>query len=186
MHRFALALALLAVGGPLPPAAAQDAAPEATPAFAIVEVALRDAAGTEVGTATLTELTDGGVGFVVAVAGLEPGEHGMRVDETGVCGSEREGVRPAGGVVEAHAGDLGNLAVGADGAAELSIATDRLTLAEGAPASLADADGSALVIRAARDDLASQPAGEGGAWIACGVIFPPHGGATPGTATPTA
>ena len=83
MRCCALVLSVLAAAAP--GAAAQDASPGATPEFAIVEVALLDAAGEEVGTAELTELTDGGVGFVVAVAGLEPGDHGIHVHETGVC-----------------------------------------------------------------------------------------------------
>lgn len=83
----------------------------------------------------------------------------------------------------AHAGDLGNLYVDQQGNVRFQITTDRFTLSSG-PTSLNDADGSALVIHADRDDLTSQPSGNSGPRIACGVIFPPMGG-TP-TASPAA
>ena len=61
---------------------------------------------------------------------------------------------------------------------ELQIETDRFQLAE-----LSDADGSALVIHADRDDLQTDPSGNSGGRIVCGVIAPPQDGATP-MATP--
>jgi Cu-Zn family superoxide dismutase len=166
------------------------AGPAATPGAA-VEVTLHDKDGQEVGTATLTEGADG-VTIAVEVEGLAPGDHGIHVHETGVC--DPAGERPfasAGGHYnptgamhggpddpDSHAGDLGNLTVegegGTPGAAEtpaagmtrFEITTDRFGLAE-----LNDADGSALVIHADPDDLVTDPAGNSGARVACGVIF---------------
>src|SRR5690606_11945130 len=68
-----------------------------------------------------------------------------------------------------HAGDMPNIEVGADGTASVTVENDRITLSEG-PNSILDADGSALMIHASADDNVSDPAGNAGARIACGVI----------------
>jgi Cu-Zn family superoxide dismutase len=115
----------------------------------------------------------------VTAEGIPPGEHGIHVHGVGVC--DRSGSDPfasAGGhfnptgaphggpdEANAHAGDLGNITADE----KIEVATDRFTLSEG-PLSLSDIDGSALVIHADRDDLMTDPAGESGARIACGVI----------------
>jgi len=65
-----------------------------------------------------------------------------------------------------------NQHVGADGMLMAQVLNTGVTLAAG-DKSLADADGSALVIHAAADDYSSQPAGNAGARIACAVIYPP-------------
>ena len=69
----------------------------------------------------------------------------------------------------AHAGDLPNLVVSADGSGSLSATTERLTLSAG-PRSVFDADGSALIIHAAADDQVTNPTGNSGGRIAGGVI----------------
>lgn len=71
-----------------------------------------------------------------------------------------------------HAGDFGNLSVGAEGSGSLEVTTSRFTLSEG-PRSVVDSDGSAIVIHQNPDDLESQPSGASGARIACGVIAAP-------------
>jgi Cu-Zn family superoxide dismutase len=68
-----------------------------------------------------------------------------------------------------HAGDLPNLRVGKDGTAEAELLTAQVTLSPG-PTSLLDADGSAIVLHAGPDDYVSDPAGNAGDRIACGVI----------------
>lgn len=65
----------------------------------------------------------------------------------------------------AHAGDLPNLVVGADGRG-----TIRLTVPQGSLSGLLDADGAALVIHAKADDYRTDPSGNSGGRIACGVI----------------
>lgn len=77
--------------------------------------------------------------------------------------------------LQGHAGDLGNLAAPEEGMAEFAITTDRFTLAD-----LDDQDGSALIIHADKDDLETDPSGESGARMVCGVVFPaPDDAATP-------
>ena len=143
---------------------------------------LKNASGQSVGRAVLTP-TPSGVQIIVDVYGLPPGPKGFHVHETGSCmppaftsagghfnpdnrqhGSEN----PQG----SHAGDLPNLVVGANGAGSLVVTTDRFSLAAGRPTSLLDADGSALVVHAGPDDLKTDPTGNSGARIACGVVTP--------------
>ncbi|MBW3624727.1 MAG: superoxide dismutase family protein, partial [Armatimonadetes bacterium] len=71
----------------------------------------------------------------------------------------------------AHAGDLPNLTVDAFGRGVMQAATNRVTLGIG-PTSLFDADGSAVVIHAGADDQVTNPTGNSGGRIACGVIQP--------------
>ncbi|MEX2584680.1 MAG: superoxide dismutase family protein, partial [Gemmatimonadota bacterium] len=70
-----------------------------------------------------------------------------------------------------HAGDLENLEVETDdGTARGTRRTDRVTLVPGQPNSILDADGSALVVHAQADDYVTQPSGDSGDPIACGVV----------------
>ena len=77
-----------------------------------------------------------------------------------------------------HAGDLGNITVGDDGAGELEIRTDRFTLAA-RPTTLFDMDGSSILIHEQTDDLMTDPAGMTGGRIACAVVAAPNPEATP-------
>jgi Cu-Zn family superoxide dismutase len=180
-------------------AVAQGGTPVATPAAKPVItllVPLFDADGKQVGTAKLDESRDLVVTISVIVAGLAPGPHGIHIHESGRCDPTGTTPFPSAGAhfnptdgthggpddPEAHAGDLGNVDVGPDGKGELERMTTKVTLSPG-PVTLADADGSALVIHADRDDLETDPDGNSGARIACGVIFSPEG--TP-VATPAA
>jgi Cu/Zn superoxide dismutase/glucose/arabinose dehydrogenase len=156
------------------------------------EVTLRDQAGEEVATATFGEDEDG-VSISVMAEGLTPGEHGIHVHERGECDPGGETpftsagghFNPTGAMhggppdTEAdeardaevgHAGDLGNIMADEEGTAELQISTDRFTLAE-----LEDEDGSALVIHLDPDDLVTDPGGNSGERIVCGVVFAPLG-----------
>ena len=136
---------------------------------------LLNAEGREVGTATF-EQGDSGVGVEVRVAGIAPGDHGIHVHMVGLCDAAggfetagehlnptgaRHGIdNPAG----PHLGDLPNLSVGADSTGTLTQATPL------AVDSLFDADGSALVIHARPDDQRTDPSGDSGDRVACGVI----------------
>lgn len=173
-------------------ALAADATPAASPAASAVAGARTVTLSTPDGKiAGYAEISEGADGVTIRIAStvdstLEPGLHGVHIHEVGSC--DASGSTPyasAGGHAnpmdhahggpddqDAHAGDLGNIEVGADGTYAFEITTDKVTLAAGADTSLHDADGSALVIHAGEDDLRTDPSGNSGERVACGVIFP--------------
>ena len=129
------------------------------------------------GEATFTE-AGGKVHVVVAVRGLKPGtEHGFHIHEVGDC-SSGDGMSTKGhfnpygkahahaGTPERHAGDLPTLKAGADGSARADVMLDVITISPG-PASIV---GRGLIVHADPDDYKTQPTGNSGARIACGVI----------------
>jgi len=118
------------------------------------------------------------VRVVVFAQGLKPGAtHGFHIHEAGDC-SSGDGMSTKGhfnpqgkphgnpGSAERHAGDLPALQAGKDGRAKLDVTVDGITLAPG-PASIV---GRGLIIHADPDDYKTQPTGNAGARIACGVI----------------
>jgi Cu-Zn family superoxide dismutase len=170
MRKMLLAVTVGCVVGSIPLVAA--AAPSA-------RATLRDAQGKEVGTATLTP-GDGGVKIAVRVSGVSPGLHGFHVHAVGKC--EGPEFKSAGGHFNpaarehglenprgAHAGDMPNLSVGPDGNGKGEFLARGATLGEGA-GSLFPEGGTALVLHAAPDDMKTDPAGNAGARIACGVV----------------
>ena len=142
---------------------------------------LTSATGAAAGTVRLRQAAGGMVTVDVNAIGLTPGSHGIHFHEVGLCDgsgafatagghfnplSREHGLeRPAG----PHAGDAPNLVAGSDGTATLSFTTDRVTLTSGGT-SLFDANGSSVVVHAAADDQVSQPSGNSGARVACGVV----------------
>lgn len=153
-----------------------------TPADAQGTVAvaeLRDSSGAVVGEATLVEGAGGSVEVALTVAGLEAGEHGVHVHETGRCeppfesagghfnpDSTQHGLENPEGP---HAGDLPNVSVDDAGNGSLTETTDLFTLGFG-DRSLFDEDGAAIVVHAEADDMTSDPAGDAGGRVACGVL----------------
>ncbi len=143
------------------------------------QAVLRNAKGEEVGVATLTEVP-GGVKITLHVWDIPPGVHGFHIHAVGKC--EPPGFTSAGGHLNpygkkhglknpegAHAGDLPNLLVGPGGTARMEVIAPHVTLGAGLP-SLFPSSGTALVIHADPDDGVTDPAGNAGARIACGVI----------------
>ncbi len=140
---------------------------------------LKNAQGQVVGTAKL-EQTKSGVKISLAVHGLPAGEHAFHVHTAGLCeapdfksagghfnpASKKHGLKNPDGP---HAGDMPNFTVGADGKGKTTYADERVTLADGAN-SLFHEGGTALVIHEKADDNMSDPAGNAGNRIACGVI----------------
>jgi len=143
-----------------------------------------DSEGNSIGTATF-EQTPSGVLISVSLEGVPPGEHGFHIHQTGIC-DPATGFKSAGGhfapqghehglKVEGgpHAGDMPNQFAAADGTLRAAVFDPNVTLGTG-DNSLADADGSALVIHAGADDYTSQPSGAAGSRLACAVIRPPQ------------
>lgn len=158
-------------------AAAAALLPVAVPA---AETAVAELAGPDSSAMGSVTLTEGPHGVLVQVraTGLAPGEHGFHIHQTGACAPDFKAAgdhyNPAGsghGFTDAggmHAGDLPNIHAGADGAANADVFTSAVTLAEGAPNTLYDADGSAIIIHE-KPDTYGADAGAGGR-VACGVI----------------
>ena len=156
-------------------AGAADAA--AQPAGATAT--LLDSAGATVGTATFRQAQPG-VRVDVELRGVPDGAHGIHLHAVGTCDpkdfasagahfdteGKKHGLKnPAG----PHAGDLPNITVQNGQSTGYSETTSRVALELGAT-SVFDTDGTALVVHAAPDDDVTDPSGNSGARIACGVL----------------
>jgi len=152
----------------------------AVPAQAqIAKATLKDAQGKEVGEVRLVQATNG-VLIRLALKGAPPGERAFHIHAVGKCEppftSAGPHFNPAGHKhgLEAregsHAGDMPNLHIPGSGELVIEVANPMVTLAKGQPNSLFDADGSAIVIHAGKDDYRSDPAGNAGDRIICGVV----------------
>lgn len=128
------------------------------------------------GTVTFTEVA-GGVRVEANLAGLTPGKHGFHIHEKGDCSAPDASsagghFNPAGkphgapGDTERHAGDMGNIEADSSGLAKLDYVDHIMSLAPGKNS----ITGHAVVVHAKPDDLHSQPSGDAGARVACGVI----------------
>ena len=159
------------------PAAAAPEAAAAAPAPRTLELPIEAKSGSKLsGKATLTE-TEGGVHVLLALEGVDPGEHGAHVHEKGDCsspdGKSAGGhFNPAGhdhalpATPKRHLGDLGNLTIGKDGKGSLEITIPGANLKAGDPNSFA---GKAIIVHAKKDD-GGQPTGNAGGRVGCGVI----------------
>jgi Cu-Zn family superoxide dismutase len=139
---------------------------------------LQPTRGSQVQGTVTFEQEKAGVRVQADVIGLSPGAHGFHIHERGDCsapdaGSAGEHFDPTrslhGGpdAERRHAGDLGNLIADEAGRAQSARVDAHLSLA-----GTASVVGRAVVVHAAADDLTSQPAGNAGARVACGVIEP--------------
>lgn len=151
----------------------------AKPPVSSATAMLSKADGTPVGKASFTKRS-GGIWMKVEAQGLNPGTHGIHLHTVGQCKgpdfasagahwnpmNKKHGLDSPDG---AHMGDLPNLVIGADGKGKIE------TLIKGASFDsghmmLLDSDGAALVIHAAPDDNRTDPSGNSGGRIACGVV----------------
>lgn len=135
--------------------------------------------GETVGAAALAQ-KQGEVRIYAWATGLTPGKHGFHIHAVGACddpafasagshfnpAANKHGLHNPEGP---HNGDLPNMKASDAGLGILRAATDRVTLGDG-PKTLFDADGSALVVHADEDDHVTDPTGNSGARIICGVI----------------
>ena len=140
---------------------------------------LRNAEGKEVGSATLTQ-TPAGVLITLAVKGLPAGEHAFHVHAVGKCEppfttagghfnpeKKKHGMMASDGP---HAGDMPNLHVPTSGELAVDVLNAAVTLEKGKANSLFGPEGTALIIHAGKDDYKTDPTGEAGGRIACGLV----------------
>lgn len=140
---------------------------------------LKDAAGKEVGSAQLSQ-TPHGVLVRLTLKGIPAGEHAFHIHQTGKCeppfttagghfnpGNKKHGIMVADGP---HAGDMPNLHIPSDGNLAIEVVNAAVTLDKDKPNSLYKPEGTALIIHAGKDDYKTDPTGDAGGRIACGVI----------------
>jgi len=144
----------------------------------VATATLKTADGTELGTVTFTQHTDGGTEMVAELHGVQgAGEHGIHVHEVGECSAPD--FKSAGGhfnpqgtdhacppTTPRHAGDFGNVEISADGSGHLDETSDLVTVTPGDTSVV----GRAVILHAGRDDCTSQPSGDAGPRLACGVV----------------
>jgi Cu-Zn family superoxide dismutase len=128
------------------------------------------------GTVTFTEVADG-VQVHAEISGLTPGKHGFHVHEFGDCSASDASSAGAhfnptnqphaGPDADArHVGDMGNIEADASGVAKSDYLDHNMSLANDEQSII----GRSVVVHAKADDLKSQPAGDSGSRVACGVI----------------
>jgi Cu-Zn family superoxide dismutase len=143
------------------------------------KAALAGADGKDAGSVTLTQ-TPTGVLLSLTVKGLPAGEHAFHVHAVGKCeapfasagghfnpGNKKHGLMAPDGF---HAGDMPNLHIPASGELAVEVVNSAITLEKGKPNSVFDDDGSAVIIHAGKDDYKTDPTGDAGGRIACGVV----------------
>lgn len=157
---------------------AKAAAANAAPAPMGATAAVMDAAGHELGSLSIAD-GSGGISVSGTLKGLAPGDHGIHIHMTGTC--EGPAFTTAGGhwnpttkmhgtdnPAGPHFGDMMNITVGADSTATVQLTSIGGTLH--AADMLMDADGASIVVHAKADDYKTDPSGNSGDRIACGVV----------------
>src|SRR5689334_10979332 len=160
-------------------ASISPAAAAASKARAVARLALRD--GRPAGTAEFVA-TSHGVLIEFDLKGLPPGPHAIHIHTSGNCDA-KVGFTSAGPDLSfeptklhgflaphgPHPGNLPNEFAAADGSLRASVISNAISLGNGKK-SIFDRDGASLIVHAKADDYVSQPAGNSGDRIACGVI----------------
>ena len=128
------------------------------------------------GTVVLQQLKDGEVEVRVELTGVPSGVHGFHIHEKGDCGDNGNAAgghynpmsmpHAAPDAASHHAGDFGNVTASDNGEVRTTFTTRSVTVAEGVKTAV----GHAIILHANPDDLTTQPTGNAGARIACGVV----------------
>jgi Cu-Zn family superoxide dismutase len=156
------------------------AAPAARAEVPAARAVLHDAKGNEVGTVTFSN-AEQGVAVDIDLHGFPPGVHAFHIHEKGACeapdfksaGGHFNPTGAAHGFLNAkgpHAGDLPNITVGPDSTLQEIVITQRISLEPTASNSIFPEGGTSVVVHENADDYVSNPAGDAGPRIACGVI----------------
>lgn len=146
-----------------------------------IKVTLIPAKGVEAqGNVTFQQLPkDKGVKIIGSIEHLTPGKHGMHVHAIGDCSDPENGFKKSmghfddgykhkhGSLSDGHSGDLGNIVADKNGEAQFTIVTDKFDLSKEGDKSIL---GKAILIHAGMDDEKTDPAGNSGARILCGVV----------------
>jgi Cu-Zn family superoxide dismutase len=148
------------------------------------QVLVYNVAGSLIGTGDIWQDKSGQVHVEIATISLPAGTHGIHFHGVGKCEGGTTAFSTAGAHYNPmgmehglqnpkgpHAGDNPNIEVPASGVGAVSFTTNRVTLTPG-PTTLLDSDGSSLVIHASADDQVTNPSGNSGGRIACGVVRP--------------
>ena len=164
------------------PAATTPAAPgaraDSTPSAATATAPMKNAAGRDLGTLTLTD-TPQGIMVMGNLTGLTPGEHGVHIHTVGQCqppftsagahwnptNRQHGSLNPQG----PHLGDMPNITVAADSSASVHLTTATGGTLHGANLVM-DVDGASVVVHTKADDLRTDPSGNSGDRVACGVV----------------
>ncbi|HVR88667.1 MAG TPA: superoxide dismutase family protein [Candidatus Limnocylindria bacterium] len=150
------------------------------PSAIVAQAALLDATGGPIGLATFTEQRQN-LRIDLRITKLTPGKHGVHIHEAGKCdgpdfmtaGGHFNPLAKVHGVLSEkgpHAGDLPNIEIGQDGHGTLTAFTSLLNLAPGSVFSLLGTGGRAIVVHKDQDDEKTDPTGNSGGRVACGII----------------
>ncbi|HET7437681.1 MAG TPA: superoxide dismutase family protein [Thermoanaerobaculia bacterium] len=151
-----------------------------TPTAAMAMATIAPVGGSNVnGTVHLQDMPDGSVMGKIDLTGLTPGDHGFHIHENGSCDDNGNAAGPHFNPASAphgsptggphHAGDFGNITAGANGEAHTTITIAPKGVLSVYPGAIS-AVGHAFIVHGGMDDLTSQPSGNSGPRIGCGVI----------------